>query len=256
MTTPSVRRVRHELKLREVEVVAVTRSARELVTVIVAGEALQGFVSASFDDHVKVFFPAPGETRPALPSVGAAGVEFPPDQPRPVMRDFTPRRFDPGAGTLALEFVLHAEGPAVDWARQAAVGQRLGIGGPRGSFIVDDTFDWYLLVGDATALPAIARRCEELAASTPITIIATASPEQRPAIARPVQWVAEAALVDAVRAVRLPAGTGHAWGAGESATMKAVRAVLLTEHALPKPLVRVSAYWKRGAAGVHETFEE
>jgi NADPH-dependent ferric siderophore reductase len=50
----------------------------------------------------------------------------------------------------------------------------LGIGGPRGSFIVPMDLDWHLLVGDATALPAIARRLSELPASA--TVFAIRSP--------------------------------------------------------------------------------
>lgn len=253
--TPSVRRVRHELKLRELEVVRVTRSSPALVTVTLGGPDLADFVSASFDDHVKVFFPAPGQSRPALPTIGPNGIQFPPDQPRPEMRDFTPRRFDPVARTLDLEFVLHHDGPAATWARQAAVGQRLGVGGPRGSFVVDDTFDWYLLVGDAAALPAIGRRLEELPAERTVITIVNARPELRPPLARSdVQWTDD--LVGAVRALRLPPGTGHAWAAGESSEMKQLRAVLLDEHRLDKRFVRVSSYWKAGTPAVHETFED
>src|SRR3546814_10448720 len=46
------------------------------------------------------------------------------------------------------------------------------IAGPRGSFLVPTAFDWHLLIGDETAIPAIARRLEELpAASKAIVII-------------------------------------------------------------------------------------
>ena len=51
------------------------RPARSFRSVTFAGEALAGFVSASFDDHVK-FMPN-----------GADGAA-------PVSRDYTPRRYD------------------------------------------------------------------------------------------------------------------------------------------------------------------
>ena len=44
----------------------------------------------------------------------------------------------------------------------------LGIGGPRGSFVVPMGFDWHVLIGDETALPAISRRIEELPASAQV----------------------------------------------------------------------------------------
>ena len=49
----------------------------------------------------------------------------------------------------------HDGGPATSWAKAAVPGDTLEIGGPRGPTIVANDFDWFLLVGDETALPAI-----------------------------------------------------------------------------------------------------
>ena len=100
------------------------------------------------EDHVKRFFPDG-----AAPAGG--------EQPM-AGRDYTPRRYDAASNTLEVDFVLHDAGPATRWATQAAVGQAMSIGGPRGSFIIPTTFDWHLLAGDDTALPAIGRRLAEL----------------------------------------------------------------------------------------------
>lgn len=97
---------------------------------------------ASFDDHIKL-----------LLDVGDA---------EPVRRDYTPRHFDVRAQELTLEFALHGDGPAAQWAAQAQPGHRATVAGPRGSFIIPMDYDWHLLVGDDTAIPAIARRLEEL----------------------------------------------------------------------------------------------
>jgi NADPH-dependent ferric siderophore reductase len=78
-----------------------------------------------------------------------------------------------------VDFVLHGDGPASSWAAQAEVGQKIVIGGPRGSMIIPDAFDWYLLAGDETALPAIGRRLEELpAAARAVAVIEVASKEE------------------------------------------------------------------------------
>src|SRR3546814_12528631 len=45
------------------------------------------------------------------------------------------------------------------------------IAGPRGSFLVPTAFDWHLLIGDETAIPAIARRLEELPAAAKAIVI-------------------------------------------------------------------------------------
>ena len=69
-------------------------------------------------------------------------------------------------------------------------------------------------------------------------------------------WVeTPAQLPDAVRALRLPDGIGHAWAAGEAGAIAEVRRVLVGQHGLPKERVRASAYWKRGQADHHEAFE-
>ena len=144
---PRVARVRHELKRRSLTVARVERLPPNMVRVALGGEELHGFTSLGFDDHIKVFFPA-----------GQAGG---------AARDFTPRRHDPAAGELWIDFFLHAGGPAAAWASQAAAGQTLQIGGPKGSAIIDpDGIDTHVLIGDESALPAIGRRLEELPRSS------------------------------------------------------------------------------------------
>ena len=78
--------------------------------------------------------------------------------------------WDLEAGTLTIDFALHAAGPATEWALAAQAGDRLEMGGPRGSTIVPDDFDWYLLIGDATALPSVGRRLETMRAGVPVDV--------------------------------------------------------------------------------------
>ena len=236
---PVIQRVRHELKRRELTVAAVEPLGHGFVAVTFSGEALADFVSASFDDHVKLMFDESAET--------------------PLRRDYTPRRFDREQRTLTLEFALHGHGTASAWARTAQVGQRLTVGGPRGSFVVPLALDWHLLVGDTTALPAISRRLEELPAGARAVVIALADAADRrhmPTEAdADIIWVDNAdALVAALQAWTPPAGQGVAWGGGEAQAMARVRRIL-DEKGVPRERTRVSAYWKRGVADHHETLE-
>src|SRR5690606_25274289 len=75
---------------------------------------------------------------------------------------YTPRYWNVDEGWIEIDFVLHGDGPASGWAAKAEIGSKLVIGGPRGSMVVPAAFDWYLLAGDETALPALGRRIEEL----------------------------------------------------------------------------------------------
>ncbi|MBR8234984.1 MULTISPECIES: siderophore-interacting protein [unclassified Burkholderia] len=266
----TVTRVRHTLKFRLLQVLRVHTVTPHLLRVTLGGADLADFESASFDDHVKVFFPPPGAERPALPTLGANGPEFPEGEAKPAARDFTPRRFDRAACELDLEFVLNHPGPASQWAAQARVGQWLGIGGPRGSFVVPTDFDWHLLIGDDTALPAIARRLEELPAGARAAVVlevadrtAQISFETRADVHEVWRFRAEAdtangdALVNAVRDLPLPSsGDGYVWAAGEALSMRAVRQHLTGERGIDKSRIRAAAYWKRGAAAVHETLED
>ncbi len=256
----AVQRVRNPVTVRRMQVQQVRQVSPHLVRIRFAGEALRGFSSASFDDHVKLMLPPDPDQPLVLPESGPDGLALPAGALRPVMRDYTPRWFDPGAGLLDIEFALHGNGFAAAWAAQAQPGQMAGVGGPRGSFVIPAGFDWHLLIGDETALPAIARRLEELPAGTQALVLAqTADPADRRALTSraqlQVRWVAESAqgaLAEAVGQLRLPAGQGYAWAAGEAVAMAAARRALVDGLGLSRDRVRAAAYWKRGASAHHE----
>jgi NADPH-dependent ferric siderophore reductase len=234
---PMVQRVRHELKLRDLEVARIDSISPGFVAITFKGEALADFTSLGFDDHVKVMFGDPGEGQ--------------------VRRDYTPRRFSREARELVIEFALHGIGAASDWARNAKVGERLLVGGPRGSMIVPLELGWHLLVGDDTALPAISRRLEELPEGSRAFVFVLADEADRREFgggARvEVQWLgSNDALLAALQALALPAAdTGFAWGGGEASLMAQVRQ-LLADKGVPRQHMRVSSYWKQGVADHHE----
>jgi NADPH-dependent ferric siderophore reductase len=265
----TARRVRHETKTRLLQVRDVSRITPQMVRIVVGGDPLAGFISAAHDDHVKLFFPQPGQDKPVLPTPSPNGAVYPEGALRPAARDYTPRRHDAAANTLVIDFVLHGDGPAATWAARARPGDFLGVGGPRGSFIVPDDFDWYLLAGDETALPAIGRRLEELPAGSRAIVIvevANAAEQQRfdTRARAEVHWLhrdgAEpgdpALLRKAVAELSLPPGEGYAWVAAEAATAKALRRCFVDQHGLPKDRVKAAAYWKHGAVAVHETYDD
>lgn len=264
----AVTRVRHPLKLRLLQVARVQPVTPHLLRVTLTGPDLADFESASFDDHVKVFFPAPGAERPVMPELGPNGPVFPEGAEKPLARDFTPRRFDRAACELDLEFLLHHPGPAAQWAAQAQPGQWLGIGGPRGSFVIPADFDWHLLIGDDSALPAIARRLEDLPAGTRVaTVLEVAGRDARitfdtQADVREIWRYRDGdgsgndLLRGALGDLQLPRGDGYVWAAGEAQAMRAIRQYLTQDRGIDKSRIRASAYWKRGASAVHESLED
>lgn len=239
--TPRVQRMRHDAVRRDVEVARVADLGPHVRSITFSGESLEGFVSASFDDHVKLMLEIDGDA---------------------VRRDFTPRRFDAARKELTIEFDLHASGPAARWAGSARPGQRAVIGGPRGSFIIAPDLDWHLLLGDETAMPAISRRLEELPSSTQALVVLqvadTADRRPLPTAARlQLQWVHDTdELLRAVRGLSLPPGEGYAWCAGEAAAMATVRSILVDEMGHDRHAIRAAAYWKRGNSAHHERLED
>jgi NADPH-dependent ferric siderophore reductase len=265
----TARRVRHEAKRRLLQVRDVSRITPKMTRVVLGGDELAGFVSAAHDDHVKLFFPRPGQDKPVLPTQTPNGPVYPEGAPQPAARDYTPRRYDAAANTLTIDFVLHGDGPAAAWATQARRGQFLGVGGPRGSFIVPDDFDWYLLAGDESALPAIGRRLEELPAAARALVVvevADAGEEQlfNTRARLETRWLhrngaepgARSLLQEAIAELKLPSGEGYAWVAAEAAAAKALRRHLVDERGLRKDRVKAAAYWKQGAVAVHETYDD
>jgi len=240
-------RIRRDTHRRAVTVTAVTDITPRMRRITLAGDELRGFESSSYDDHVKLLFP--------LTDADA------------VSRNITPRRFDPEARTLDVDIALH-DGPIGRWAGDVAVGSPAWVGGPRGSYVVPMDFDWYLLIGDETALPAIGRRLEELPAGSRAIVvaeIADAAEEQAFAsrAATEIVWLHRGDatpgttrnLQDAVAALTLPPGDGYVWAACESDAARELRAHLVA-RGVRREWLRVSAYWKRDAADVHETLND
>ena len=136
-------RVRNDLRFRELNVLRTERVSAGFQRIVLGGEALEGFSSRGFDDHTKVFFPAPGTTF-VPPVVTDEGIDWG-DGVRPQARDYTPL-YDDEKHELALDFFVHDGGIASNWAVEAKVGDKLTIGGPRGSLVVPEDYAWQLYV--------------------------------------------------------------------------------------------------------------
>jgi len=233
--------------------------------VILGGTDLDGFSTLAFDDHVKLFFPDASGHLPS-PILVDHGLRFPDGEPRPEGRDFTPRRHDAERHELTIDFGLHGSGPATAWARAAEPGMVVGAGGPRGSDVLPSGLAWHLLIGDDTALPAIARRIEECPPDTRvIAVIEVHDESERIALASRdaanVTWVdretpGALTIDDAVAGLALPDGTGLAWVAGEAAMARRIRQHLLGARGLATTSVKAAAYWRRGGTGKHEILSD
>ena len=166
-------RVRNELRFRELTVLRVERIGQAFQRIVLGGEALDGFVSQGFDDHTKLFFPQAGSVF-TPPEVTDEGINWG-EGVRPATRDYTPL-YDAERHELAYDFYIHDGGIASRWALEANIGDKLVIGGPRGSLVVPEDYAWQLYVCDESGMPALRRRLlglRQLPVTPQVTAIVT-----------------------------------------------------------------------------------
>ena len=249
-------RVPYRIGIRELVVLRTERLTPTLIRLTLGGPGIAGFQSHVPEEHVRLIFPDEhGELR--VPEPNGDMLRWP--RPFPVSREYTVRRFAPAAGELDIDVAVHRGGVASDWAESVEPGARVPVAGPPGGFVVPAHHDRYLLAGDLTALPQIARYLEELprtATGWAIVEVADAR-EEIPLPAPPgfaVRWVhrgdlppgAGDALERAVRAVELPQeGRTFVWIAGEADALRPLRR-WVKDRGLPAGDVRITGYWKRG----------
>jgi NADPH-dependent ferric siderophore reductase len=235
----------------------VRRSARitpRMVRVTLTGDALAGFGGDGPDRRIKMFFPVPGQDRPAVPRASTGGPVWPTGEPRPTIRTYTVRRYDDATGELDVDFVLHeGHGPAAAWARDVRPGSWVGVSEPGGRYVPDPAADFHLVIGDESALPAVATVLAALPPGVPAVAyleVEDADEEQVLPGGAEVHWVcrdarpAGAPLTAAVRAATLPQGHGQAWLSGESACVRDLRRHLLDDRGLDRRAVYATGYWR------------
>lgn len=243
-------RVRNELRFRELDVLRVERISAGFQRIVLGGEALEGFTSRGFDDHTKVFFPQPGATF-VPPVVTEEGIDWG-EGVRPQARDYTPL-YDEARHELALDFFVHDGGLASNWAVQAKVGDKLTIGGPRGSLVVPEDYSWQLLVCDESGMPALRRRLEAIATlpvRPEIHAVVTVGDESYKAYLAHlsdfnISWIvghSEQAVADKLATLSVPAADYFIWLTGEGKVVKSLSRQFETD-AIDQQLVRASAYW-------------
>ncbi|MER7165221.1 siderophore-interacting protein [Micromonospora sp. NPDC000207] len=239
-------------------VVRTERPTPHLVRLVLGGEELVGLPVGEYTDHyVKLVFPVPGVTYPDPMELSAVKRDLPREH-WPRLRAYTVRAYDPVAVELTIDVVHHGdEGLAGPWVDALRPGDPVYFTGPGGAYAPSPEADWHLLVGDESALPAIAASLERLPAGAPARVfveVAEAADEQQLTSPGAVEmtWLHRGdrpvgeALVAAVRALDFPPGTVHAFVHGEAAFVKELRRLLRVERGVPAQWLSISGYWRRG----------
>jgi NADPH-dependent ferric siderophore reductase len=234
-----------------------------LVRVVLEGGDLASLeMPDATDAYINVAFRPAGATYDEVFDPQAVRDSHPKDQ-QPARRRYTVRGWDPAAARLTVDFVVHGDsGVAGPWAAAARPGDVLVFTGPSGSYRPDPQADWHLMVGDESALPAIAASLDALPAGTRAVVrVVCDGPDHEIELTSTADvdlvWLHrqgdprdESLLVAAVEALdftALGSGTGTPFGFvhGEADEIRAVRRHLLEERGLTRRQLSCSPYWRR-----------
>lgn len=238
----------------QVETVAWVTPA--MVRVVLGGDGLAGFAMPDCTDAYVNLAIAP-EGAPYGPVFDPKQVREQYDaQWAPARRRYTVRAWD--GERLTLDFVVHGDtGAAGRWASTAAPGDVLVLEGPGAGYKPDPDADWHLLVGDESALPAIAASLEAVPAGRPVVVrLVCDDAEHELPLHTPgdldLRWLHRAGdddpatlLLRSLQELEVPAGRVHAFVHGEAEEVRGIRKHLLADRGLTRADMSCSPYWRR-----------
>jgi NADPH-dependent ferric siderophore reductase len=235
------------------------RLSPSMIRVVLGGAGLDAFTPNEYSDaYVKLVFLRPGVDYPRPLDLAIIRDRFPAEQ-WPQQRTYTVRAWAAETRELTVDFVVHGdEGLAGPWAQAARPGDEMVLLGPSGGYAPDPLAGRHLLVGDESALPAIAASLERLpvAAVGDVFVEVEDAAHEQPLRAPEgvsVNWVHQDgrppgdALLDAVSALDLAPADVQAFVHGEAGVVRRLRRLLRQERGLPLERLSISGYWRLGA---------
>ncbi len=219
-----------------------------------SGEAMLGFPTDAASANIKLLLPHPDQSaadyRASLMGEGL----------KPIKRTYTVVEYRDSSNELDLDFALHDDsGPATRFAVNAKPGDQVGIAGPSAPKLVDTSADWFLIAGDMTALPAIEANLKTLPnnAKGHIVIEVQTAEDQREfelPEAMTITWLlnphpqaGSSELANTVKNLEWFHGTPNVWVAGESSTVRELRAYFAKTKELDRLHRYTSGYWQIGS---------
>lgn len=213
------------------------------------------FESMGFDDDVRLVFPDPVTgSRPRPEPDGRGGYAWT-HEARNLGRAYTVRAWDGRAGRLVIDFARHEAGLAEDWVAHAVPGDALWMAGPRTCSEMPHAHDRLILVGDATALPAMERAVETASGDHDVTVICAVPdgeyvPRTGVGAYAGIHWVRMDRGEDVVAVLGrlgIDRDRTYLWGAGESGMLRRVRAAAKAAG-LGREDSEFTGYWRRRSA--------
>lgn len=223
---------------RTLDVIRSSQLSPHMLRVTLGGEGMTNFPANQESAYIKLIFPHG-------------------DDAKPLMRTYTIRQ--QRQHEIDVDFVIHdADGPASAWARSAQTGDQILIGGPGPKKLIDAEADWFLMVGDMTALPAISVNITLLPQrARGYVVIEVPDKEDIQELPVPdninVHWLINPqpdpsgeTLLNYVENLKWLPGKVSAWVACEFNSMRQLRKYLKQTQQLNKEQLYISSYWKIG----------
>ncbi|WP_033069895.1 siderophore-interacting protein [Thalassospira australica] len=236
---------------RDLTVIRKGHVTPNMLRVTLGGDGMKDFPEDQASAYVKLIFPIEGD-----------------EKGRVLRRTYTVRhdRMTDQGREIDIDFVMHGDGsddndhggPASNWAVNCAPGDVITIGGPGPKKLVDPTADWFLIVGDMTALPAVSVNLETLPSDAHgYAVIEVQSEGDMQDLKKPdnitIEWVINphpgernTALSDVVKNIPWKDGRASVWTACEFTSMQALRRYFREDRGLGRDDLYISSYWKLG----------
>lgn len=221
---------------RVLEVINQKYITPNMCRVTLGGHGLHDFPIDQESAYIKLIFPQGQDARPLMRTYTVS-----------LQRDTE----------IDVDFALHeTEGPASRWARNTKRGDQILVGGPGPKKLINHEADWFLLLGDMTALPAITVNLAQLPDDARgYAIIEITTEADRQILKKPdhveIHWVVNARpnadsspLLEQVKTLTWLSGQPAVWAACEFHSMRALRQYFKVERPIPKSHLYISSYWK------------
>ncbi|QUM75988.1 siderophore-interacting protein [Moritella sp. 24] len=182
---------------------------------------------------------------------------------RPKMRTYTIRHLRQSLNQLDVDFVRHEHaeidncsgGFAAAWSQSVSIGNTISVAGPGMLKPVNIDTDWYFLVADMTAIPALSAQLTKLpTTANGYAVIEINHEDDKQVLIKPdgieIIWVVanktKTNLLDQVKALTWQKGEVSVWCACEFSDMRALRAYFRNDKDVDKGNIYISSYWKAG----------
>lgn len=242
---------------RLVQVKSIVDTSPHLRRITFQSPTLQDYPPHCAGAHLKIFLPLAGQQQPVLPVLGEKGPVWPAAEIRPIVRTYSVRAIRPQLSEIDIEFALHDHsGPAVNFARNAKVGDWLGITNPGGPAPMLPAAKYSYLVGDPSSLPAIAALLETMPTDAKgHAIIRVETQQDMLDLIKPVgvelSWVIGGTkkttdVVTQFYTLDVSLEEATFWLAGEDAMVVQLRRYLRREKVCERQQLYAIPYWREG----------